>query len=307
MTRTDSEFNEDWAYLEILDRVMRDEDAGRTLGMDDYLALFPAHDETVREVWRRVMSPEPATEEVIGDRYRIVRELGRGGQAIVYLAEDSKLGRQVALKVMRWVSTSGVNRQLIRLEREALAASRLDHPGICTVFDSGAQDGTCYIAMRLVEGEPLAKIIARARHETDITKSGSPIRDTDTLHRMATIVAKTASALSTAHESGIIHRDIKPGNLMITPSGDPVILDFGLARDEQSTLSTLTVTGDPMGRPHTWRRNSGVAKVSAPPQSSGPSASSSSKPRPSRDRSMDRVARPSPVAFDPPRTQTPAP
>ncbi len=249
MTAHDSDSTEDWAYLEILDRVMRDGDAGRMRTLDAYVEMFSSNADIVHRVWGDVMTPEPVPDRLIAERYQITRELGRGGQATVYLADDLKLKRPVALKVIPARFMVGDSRQLIRLEREAGAASRLDHPGICTIYDSGRDEGMSYIAMQFVEGKTLAQVIARMKHragaEDTVTDSG----ELPTQRRMVELITNVASALASAHEARIIHRDIKPGNVMVTPTGEPVILDFGLARDDGGTLPTLTVTGDSMGTP----------------------------------------------------------
>ncbi|MHC4943322.1 MAG: tetratricopeptide repeat protein [Planctomycetota bacterium] len=203
-------------------------------------------------------------------RFRILQELGRGGQGAVYLAEDEKLHRQVALKVL----SSGFelsSHHLERFRREAEAASRLDHSGICSVFETGELDGLHYIVMRYVEGESLAKKIAAARKDPsrfrggvfettstgkDSTTTGKGTSGTgistsrqDAVRQSVYCIEKAALAVHAAHEAGIVHRDIKPGNIMVTPAGDPVILDFGLARLEESDGINLTRSTDMLGTP----------------------------------------------------------
>jgi serine/threonine protein kinase len=202
--------------------------------------------------------------------YSLIDEIGRGGQATVYLAEDSRLRRRVALKVLN-EAASTAEETLGRFRREAELASKLDHPGICPVYDAGVEDGVPYIAMRLVEGETLARRIAKAAAraapasasvdlESGVTlDAGEAVTSTSTAARprlsrdeiaeAAAIVEKVARALHAAHEAGVIHRDIKPANVMITPDGDPVLLDLGLARDESADQETLTRTGDVFGTP----------------------------------------------------------
>src|SRR5262245_51356834 len=201
---------------------------------------------------------EPGSDHIA--RYRILRELGRGGQAIVYLAEDTKLQRQVALKVLDVRPAS--NKQAIeRFRREAAITSKLDHPGICPVYDIGQDRGVLYIAMRHIEGEPLsAKIATKKEHPTsDATVVEGPggfeprsLRATTVrvdpssgpktwveITRTLELFERAAEALHVAHEHGVIHRDMKPGNIMVTPGGDPVILDFGLAQDVERDLPTV--------------------------------------------------------------------
>lgn len=174
--------------------------------------------------------------------YRTLRELGRGGQAIVWLAEDTRIQRQVALKVLPNLGPGG-EEALRRFRREAEVASRLEHPGICALLEADLDRGVPYIAMRYVPGETLAKRLATARAE------GSPPPDREGLREIALIFEKAARALHVAHESGVIHRDVKPANIMLTPEGEPVILDFGLARDDEGAAQLLSMSGEASGTP----------------------------------------------------------
>ncbi|MHC4141627.1 MAG: serine/threonine-protein kinase [Planctomycetota bacterium] len=179
----------------------------------------------------------PESGEAFGS-YRIVEEIGRGGQGVVYLATDTRLARRVALKVL----SSGFladPRLADRFEREAQAAGRLRHPGICAVHDVGVENGLHFIAMRYVEGQTLAETISAARRG-----DGEPWD----LTRALAILERTARAAHAAHEAGVIHRDLKPGNVMVTPQDQPVVLDFGLARDDQGGAG-LTLPGDLFGTP----------------------------------------------------------
>ncbi len=194
--------------------------------------------------------------------YRIVKELGRGGMGVVYLAEDTRIGRKVALKVLA-AHFSSSRQLLLRFQREAELAGKLDHPHICTVYEAGEADGTAYMAMRLVEGKPLSEWIGLSKDTKRPSgvvalppleeakpdgkgDSGGPKRDLD---RILQLVEKAARALHVAHEKGLIHRDIKPHNIMVTAEGEPVLLDFGLAREEEGEGQQLTQTGSLMGTP----------------------------------------------------------
>ncbi len=182
--------------------------------------------------------------------YALLRELGRGGQGVVYEANDLRLGRRVALKLLTGAYAADAWTRL-RFEREAAAAARLDHPGICTVYEAGAVDGVPFIAMRLVAGRTVADRIREARETTataGTTSTGTSQRRQSVFAEVE-IVENAARALHVAHEAGLVHRDIKPGNLMLEKSGQPVILDFGLARDAQSTDASLTGTGTFVGTP----------------------------------------------------------
>jgi len=178
--------------------------------------------------------------------YQPVAELGRGGQAVVLLAKDVRLDRSVALKVLRGFGPRPES-VMTRFRREAEVASRLHHPGICAVYDAGVADGVPYIAMRYVEGVTLANKIALAR-AADPTGPGSSTPRVD-VHRMVEIIEKAARALHAAHEAGIIHRDVKPRNIMVTPENEPVILDFGLAGSTAGDAADLTRTGEVFGTP----------------------------------------------------------
>ncbi len=136
-------------------------------------------------------------------RFRIIRRLGQGGMGSVYLAEDTELGRKVALKVAH-VDTAGNPEILERFRREARAAALLDHPYLCSVHEVGVIDGTHYIIMAYIEGQSLAKLIDG--------KAGLPPR------QVAALIGKLAVALHEAHQRGVCHRDLKPSNIMIKPT-----------------------------------------------------------------------------------------
>jgi TolB-like protein/Tfp pilus assembly protein PilF/predicted Ser/Thr protein kinase len=142
--------------------------------------------------------------------YEILSALGAGGMGEVYLAFDTRLQREVALKVLTGSDTDA----LLRLTREARLASKLAHPGICTVFEAGEIDGQAFIAMERVTGEPLSALVARERLSPD---------------RVMRLGAQMAEALARAHAHGVIHRDFKSANVIISPDGRIKILDFGIA------------------------------------------------------------------------------
>ena len=188
-------------------------------------------------------------------QYRPLRIVGSGGQGTVYLAEDTQLGRRVALKVLP-APPGRPNFVSERFRREALIASRLDHPGICTIYEVGEFDRHPFIAMQYVEGETIDAMIRSERDELDgESEDGRSrvVRRLEMSHaeimRRLRLVERVARCVEHAHEEGVIHRDLKPANIVVEAGEHPVILDFGLARDATSGLSTLTRSGEIMGTP----------------------------------------------------------
>jgi serine/threonine-protein kinase len=173
-------------------------------------------------------------QQLVDNRYRLVKPLGSGGMADVYLAHDSILDRDVALKVMsaRYASDDEF---IERFKREAQSAAALSHANIVSIFDRGeSEDGTYYIAMEYLPGGTLKDRI--------MSKGALPPRTA------AAVALQIAEALCAAHERGVIHRDIKPHNILITESGDVKVTDFGIARAASS--STMTRTGSILGTAH---------------------------------------------------------
>ncbi|MDQ3590462.1 MAG: protein kinase, partial [Actinomycetota bacterium] len=163
---------------------------------------------------------------VLGDRYTLLEVLGDGGMARVYLARDNVLDREVALKVLR--DQYGYDEALVeRFRREARNAASLNHPNIVQVYDQGRDDdGTYYIAMEYVPGGTLKDLMAKE----------GPLAPKEA----AGIASRVAVALEVAHGRGIVHRDIKPQNVLLSASGEPKVADFGIARAASSKTMTET-------------------------------------------------------------------
>jgi serine/threonine-protein kinase len=178
------------------------------------------------------LSPRNALETGLQDRYRIERELGRGGFAIVYLAHDLRHDRPVALKVLHEDIAASIGAE--RFEREIKLAARLQHPHILGVFDSGEVQGRLWFAMPFVEGESLRDRLKRERQ--------LPIADA------IAIACEVADALDYAHSHGVVHRDIKPENILLTRR-HAMVADFGISRSVAASESGLTGTGMSIGTP----------------------------------------------------------
>ncbi len=264
----------------------RDRQRGRRRSLTEYLKLFPQDEIRLAEDfvafekdWSEsgVTGSTLVTESgsrintMIGD-YRILEEIGRGGQGRVYLAKDTKLRRQVAIKILE---NCGDSKDLAfaRYRREIEALSRINHRGICPVYDGGIFEDQAYIAMRLVEGQSLREFLNPdatlgdgeesaffSLSSCDLSVGDAPI-GTDKIARKRTpktrvelmeqirLIERTARALHAAHMAGIAHGDIKPANIMIDSDGRPVLLDFGLARNAEEDAASLTRTAGLHGTP----------------------------------------------------------
>ena len=164
-------------------------------------------------------------------KYELLRELGRGGQAVVFEARDTETGETLALKIL--VSGSRSAESIARLQREARAAAKLDHPGVVRVRDVGSFQGRHYLTMELVRGESLSEALA--------SRSFTP-------RGIMALMTQMADAVHYAHTQGVVHRDVKPANVLLDEDGAPRLTDFGLALDVEAQTQ-LTQTGQAMGTP----------------------------------------------------------
>ena len=273
---------DDAVLTDFLEAYCADRERGVVRTLEDYLLQFPGHAEAIAKEFLSLKEGDAIAREArpavrgtsalagiasggaAADRighYRVLDEIGRGGQGIVYLAEDTRLHRKVALKVLKGLAESlrGAARAVPARGRGRLAARSSRH--LRRVRGGASTASVPYIAMRYVEGETLAAKIASARsqgeavgrhvvvHLADVearrraapapTPRRRPSGPTTRaeIMRVVQLIEKAARALHAAHEAGVVHRDIKPGNIMVTPEGEPVILDFGLARSSRTTSS----------------------------------------------------------------------
>ena len=238
-------------------------DEGESVSAEDLIDAHPEAADELRERFDAVRLLEGALADVrpprrIGD-YRILREIGRGGMGVVYEARQESLDRRVAVKVLypSVVPSAGAVR---RFRQEAQAAGRLKHTNIVAVYALGEADGLWYCAMELVDGPPLATVLDRLRRiggktadspapsGPPSTLSGAPAGTSDHYRRVARMFAEVADALETAHEAGVVHRDVKPSNLLLDASGHLRLADFGLALLDGGAAD-LTRTGVVLGTP----------------------------------------------------------
>lgn len=166
-------------------------------------------------------------------RYELQKLLGTGGMGSVFLAHDTQLDRSVALKIPLFTEKDGVD-ILERFKREARSAATIQHANVCPLYDIGEFNGVPYLTMAFIEGKPLGEFVA-----------SNPL----THRQIASLIRKLALALQEAHNRGVIHRDLKPGNIMMDKRAEPLIMDFGLARRTQKKEMRLTQEGTMLGTP----------------------------------------------------------
>jgi tRNA A-37 threonylcarbamoyl transferase component Bud32 len=238
----------DRALEDVQDEVLDRLHAGEPVDRDAVLAAHPGHADALRRFFTLldvIETPEDgelAAPSRLGE-FEILRELGRGGMGVVYEARQASLNRRVALKVLP-PALRRDRRLLTRFQREAEAAGRLRHPNIVPVYSIGESAGAPFFAMELVDGRSLADVI-RVRREGG--SAGLPTGPDAWRAWALEVAARIADALDYAHGRGILHRDIKPGNILLEADGTPRLTDFGLALDMQA--SELTLSGERFGSP----------------------------------------------------------
>jgi serine/threonine protein kinase/WD40 repeat protein len=231
----------------------------------DFFAVRNRLDAAVAPLRAAASAPAAAGVGRLGD-FRLLREVGRGGMGVVYEAEQISLGRRVALKVLPFAATLDP-RQLQRFKNEALAAAALDHPHVVDVYGVGCERGVHYYAMRFVDGHSLAEVVDQlrrpgagpvpdsvARAFADPAPSTAPVAQAHTRRSaaprayprsVAEVGLRVAEALDHAHRQGVVHRDVKPSNLLLDTQGKVWVADFGLARLESA--ESVTGTGNLVG------------------------------------------------------------
>ncbi len=248
---------------EVLDEYLRQLEAGKQQDRSELIAANPDLSHALREYLSKLdelnwfVSGDAQPPDVVGKQlgdYRLIRELGRGGMGIVYLAQQISLDRQVAVKLLPFASLLEP-KYIERFKNEARAAAQLEHPNIVPVYSVGHDQGIHYYAMRYIAGQSLDQLIADARQAHDATDgtgesgaSHAPGKHTVTSTKLAAVLeqfAEVAEALHCAHEYGVVHRDIKPSNLLCDERQKLWLADFGLARFQSNR--PLTRTGEMIG------------------------------------------------------------
>ncbi|MDB5390202.1 MAG: prkC 29 [Planctomycetaceae bacterium] len=265
----------DLVYTEYLAR----EELGEPVEADDYCRRFPAIAETLRDQLSLhaamnqaggTNEPNSSLEETdpgskpehfpqMFGRYRLLSQLGRGGMGTVYLADDTKLDRRVAIKIPR-SDRSLSDIVSVRFAREARTGALLNHPQLCPVFDVGQIDGVDFLTMPYIAGGSLADAIKSRTGKNDMSaredqrqQSRAGGREqyqpnkTIPPEEAARLIIQVALALAVAHQAGVVHRDLKPANILLTEGGEPVITDFGLALRAGSLSTSLTEQGVTLG------------------------------------------------------------
>ena len=252
-----------------LSRFAEDRTQGVERSPAEYRGMFPGYEALIDKELERLAK---GTSGASSDRqafsighFRLTRELGRGGQGVVYLAEDLRLGRNVALKVLPRARAVLSPAAKMRFEREIEILSRLEEPGICPLYEVGSDEAYSWFAMRYVEGETLAVTLARKGQGAPIPAwltMGSSATDDSRgavlssstpaeaeVYGFVRLIERAARIMHCAHQFGIVHRDIKPSNIVVSSDGSPVVVDFGTAQLEGEQEDRVTRSGEAPGTP----------------------------------------------------------
>lgn len=255
---------------QILDEYLQGLERGEPIAPEELLARYPHLADRLRgylsglKLFHHAIANPPLQalsvgsgdngQELVGKLgdFHLVREIGRGGMGVVYEGLQVSLGRRVAIKVLPFAAAID-EKQITRFKNEAQAAARVDHPHIVPVFAIGQEHGIHYFAMQLIGGQSLSHVLAELRSEADggvraVYVSHGTVRATDTLDHVQAVArmgVQAAEALHAAHEIGVVHRDVKPSNLLLDEKGKVWVTDFGVARCK--TGPSLTETGQALG------------------------------------------------------------
>ncbi len=209
-------------------------------------ARFLAEIEELGELDRLAESPPRDLPQRLGS-YRILGRLGEGAMGTVYEAEQVSLGRRVAIKMLH-DAMAGHEPTRQRFLREGRLAASLDHPAIVAIHDFGEHEGKAFLVMKLAVGHSL-RLLLHALHHYDHPQHELAHRLLGEPRRLASLGATIAAALAYAHARGVVHRDVKPANLVVDEAGNPTVLDFGMARSSKDEAALLTQNGELLGTP----------------------------------------------------------
>ena len=244
---------------EAVERFLQERDGGSRESTANFAARFPHIEHELRDALdvlavlddASAVHARPADDvpERIAN-FRVLREVGRGGMGVVLEAVEEPLERRVALKVLPSELVASPSARA-RFKREAELAARLEHSGIATIYGAGVDADRPWIAMRFVEGRTLASLVteARAAGGSCVVFPGSDAGPTNAVIALARCFTAVARALQFAHERGVVHRDVKPSNIVVANDGTPTLLDFGLAIQDETSGQSLTRTGETAGTP----------------------------------------------------------
>ena len=241
-----------WDFLNLL---LDDIEQGAARSLAEYEQLFPDLGEEVAREYRRTLTPpsgkDPSRQESVSTvgSYQLRKTIEEGAQGAVHLAWDSEHKREVALKFLPSQTRVLGRQRELRLRREAEALARISHPAVCTLFSTGESDGQPYLVMEYVKGVSLETLLRQPENAPPNTALRLRPEGGKELRRLLRFFLECADALHAAHLAGVVHRDVKPGNIMVREDGRPVLLDFGLAHGAMYGKQDVTQVGTTLGTP----------------------------------------------------------